>query len=149
MYYITDRCVPHQLQSQPARPSSASRVSHLALCTSRPSSFLLAALPFGPMASLRSWLRLTTVLIIASGVLAAPALQTKRAAITQVSQSQLDSFTPIAHYASAGYCTPSSTLAWNCANCGANPSFQPVASGGDGATVQYCECSRSLGHGRC
>ena len=48
--------------------------------------------------------------------------------------------TPAAHYASAGYCTPDSTLAWDCANCGANPSFKPIASGGDGATVQYCEC---------
>nr|VWP02258.1 Uncharacterized protein [Ganoderma boninense] len=91
------------------------------------------------MAPLRSWLRATTVVLTASAVLAAPAsqLKLKRASITEVSASQEASFTPVAHYASAGYCTPASTLAWNCADCGANPSFKPTASGGNGVTVQY------------
>ncbi|KAM5534497.1 hypothetical protein V8D89_011829 [Ganoderma adspersum] len=89
------------------------------------------------MAPLRSWLRATTTVLTASGALAAPASHLKRASITQVSQAQTNSLTPAAHYASASYCTPDSTLAWNCANCGANPSFQPIASGGNGATVQY------------
>lgn len=92
------------------------------------------------MAPLRFWLRATTTALTASAVLAAPASHLKRASITQVSQAQTNSLTPAAHYASAGYCTPDSTLAWDCANCGANPSFKPIASGGDGATVQYCEC---------
>lgn len=30
------------------------------------------------------------------------------------------------------------------ANCNANSGFKPVASGGDGATTQYCECLSSL-----
>ncbi|PIL24821.1 hypothetical protein GSI_12707 [Ganoderma sinense ZZ0214-1] len=89
------------------------------------------------MASLRSWLRATTAVLTTSAALAAPASHLKRASITQVSQSQADTFTPTAHYASASYCTPDSTLAWNCANCGKNPSFQPIASGGDGVMVQY------------
>ncbi len=126
------------LQSQSPLLASASH-------TSCPATSLLPShlttLSSESMAPLRSWLRATTAVLAASVTLAAPAPHLKRAAITQVSQSQVNSFTPIAHYASASYCTPSSTLTWNCANCGANPSFHPVASGGDGATVQYCECS--------
>ncbi len=98
------------------------------------------------MASVRSWLRAATAVLAAGVAVATPAPHLKRAAaITQVSQSQMDSFTAIAHYASASYCTPSSTLAWDCTSCQANPSFQPIASGGNGVTVQYCECCLALG----
>ena len=73
-----------------------------------------------------------------AGVLPAPA---RRASITALSTSQIDAFTPYTWYASTGYCSPASTLAWNCgANCEANPSFEPVASGGDGDETQFCEC---------
>ncbi|KAI1790283.1 lipase [Ganoderma leucocontextum] len=75
------------------------------------------------MAPLRFWLRAAATLLVS---------------VAQVSQSQIDSYTPISHYASAGYCKPDATLAWNCgANCQANPSFKPVASGGDGVVVQF------------
>ncbi|KAF8837361.1 alpha/beta-hydrolase [Paxillus ammoniavirescens] len=58
--------------------------------------------------------------------------------ITALTPSQINSYTPFTYYASAGYCTAAQTLAWNCgANCAANPTFEPVASGGDGDSVQY------------
>ncbi|KAI0794401.1 lipase [Fomes fomentarius] len=60
------------------------------------------------------------------------------AAITTLTSSQIAAYTPYSHYASAGYCTASATLAWNCgANCKANPTFLPLASGGDGTDVQF------------
>lgn len=63
-----------------------------------------------------------------------------RASITALSTSQISAFKPYTHYASTAYCTPASTLAWSCgANCKANPGFVPVASGGDGTSVQFCE----------
>ncbi|KAL4061895.1 Alpha/Beta hydrolase protein [Scleroderma yunnanense] len=58
--------------------------------------------------------------------------------ITPLSTSQIDSFTPYTYYAGAAFCPPEKTLAWNCgASCQANPNFKPVASGGDGNSVQY------------
>lgn len=60
-------------------------------------------------------------------------------AITAISNSQVDSYTPFTHYAAAGYCNPSVTEAWTCgANCDANPGFKPIASGGDGSSTQFC-----------
>ena len=95
------------------------------------------------MVTLRVWLRATTALLAFGAALAAPSLLMKRQAVSLVPQSQLSSYTSITHYASAGYCKPDATLAWNCgANCQANPSFHPIASGGDGVVVQFCESSR-------
>lgn len=57
-----------------------------------------------------------------------------------ISSSQISVFQPYAYFASAAYCTPSQTAAWNCGNnCDAQSDFIPVASGGDGTDVQYCE----------
>ena len=62
-----------------------------------------------------------------------------RQSITALSTAQIDAFTPYTWYASTGYCSPSATLAWDCGtNCEANPDFQPVASGGNGDSIQYC-----------
>ncbi|KAH0836865.1 Alpha/Beta hydrolase protein [Lanmaoa asiatica] len=70
-------------------------------------------------------------------VQASPALF-GRQSITALTTTQIDTFTPYTYYASAGYCTPTQTLAWNCGtNCAANPNFKPVASGGNGDSVQY------------
>ena len=92
------------------------------------------------MVTLRVWLRATTALLAFGAALAAPGLLTKRQTVSPVPQSQLNSYTPITHYASAGYCKPDATLAWNCGpNCQANPSFHPIASGGDGVVVQFCK----------
>ncbi|KAI6041893.1 Alpha/Beta hydrolase protein [Pisolithus marmoratus] len=63
---------------------------------------------------------------------------TTRQSITILESFQVDSYTPYTYYASAGYCTATQTLAWDCGtNCNANPEFIPVASGGNGASVQY------------
>ncbi|CAL1714447.1 unnamed protein product [Somion occarium] len=62
----------------------------------------------------------------------------KRQTITALSAAQIASFKPFTFYASTGYCQPSATLTWSCgANCQANPSFEPLASGGDGSDTQF------------
>jgi len=78
------------------------------------------------------------VLALTSLAIAAPALNARQA-ITSLSSPQITAFTPYSFYAAAGYCSPASTLAWNCGtNCaGANPGFHPVASGGDGDATQF------------
>lgn len=77
------------------------------------------------------------VLAVASVAWAAPTLESRQS-ITALSTSQISSFKPFTFYASAAYCQPANTLAWNCgANCQANPTFRPVASGGDGSATQF------------
>ncbi|EIN06274.1 lipase [Punctularia strigosozonata HHB-11173 SS5] len=46
-------------------------------------------------------------------------------------------FRPYINYANAAYCKASDTLSWTCENCPSQPTFQPVASGGEGAVTQY------------
>ncbi|EJF57711.1 lipase [Dichomitus squalens LYAD-421 SS1] len=85
--------------------------------------------------------RLATAAAIAEGLLCAQAatLPVKRqAAVTALSTAQITAFRPYTHYASTAYCSPASTLAWNCGvNCEANPSFESIASGGDGDVTQF------------
>ena len=72
---------------------------------------------------------------------AAPVLQSKRQAdnITALSTAQVSAFRPYSYYATTGYCRPNETITWSCGtNCDANPDFIPVASGGDGDSVQNC-----------
>ncbi|KAJ7272653.1 alpha/beta-hydrolase [Mycena haematopus] len=78
------------------------------------------------------------LLALASLTAAAPALSARQT-ITALSSTQVSAFKPYSFYAAAGYCSPASTLAWDCGvNCaGANPAFHPVASGGDGSSVQF------------
>ena len=87
-------------------------------------------------------------------VSSAPLLSGRQSAI---STTQIDSYTPYTWFASTGYCASSLTATWSCggiylsrlhcdhwvqlnkwiANCEANPDFKPVASGGNGDSVQY------------
>lgn len=63
-----------------------------------------------------------------------------RQTISVLSQAQVAAFKPYTYYSSAGGCDPALTANWTCGKkCDATPAFQPVASGGDGAIVQYCE----------
>ncbi|KAK0225286.1 alpha/beta-hydrolase [Armillaria fumosa] len=71
-------------------------------------------------------------------VYASPSPLRRRDSITALSNSEVEAFKPYTYYASAGYCEPSTTLAWNCgSNCEANSAFEPVASGGNSDSVQY------------
>ncbi|KAL0568267.1 hypothetical protein V5O48_013727 [Marasmius crinis-equi] len=75
--------------------------------------------------------------VFAAVVLASPTPE-KRQSITILSSAQVTTFKPYSFYAAAAYCQPANTKAWNCgANCNANPTFKPVASGGDGGGVQF------------
>ncbi|KAJ7577990.1 Alpha/Beta hydrolase protein [Mycena floridula] len=66
-----------------------------------------------------------------------PTLESRQA-VTALSASQTAVFNPYAFYAATGYCQPAMTLTWTCgANCNANPTFKPIASGGNGASVQF------------
>ncbi|KDQ61915.1 hypothetical protein JAAARDRAFT_172360 [Jaapia argillacea MUCL 33604] len=79
-------------------------------------------------------------LALALGALSAQAIPSlkPRQSISTLSTTQIDTYTPYTWYASAAYCAPANTLAWNCGtNCQANPTFEPVASGGDGDETQY------------
>lgn len=77
------------------------------------------------------------LLVAAAAVQAFPSISTRQS-ITALTTSQIDQFTTYTYYASAGYCTNTQTLAWDCGtNCDANPGFKPVASGGNGDSVQY------------
>ncbi|KAF9443747.1 lipase class 3 family protein [Macrolepiota fuliginosa MF-IS2] len=80
----------------------------------------------------------------------------RQSSITTVSDFDIAWFTTFTHFASTAYCDPSITSAWSCggdaliytlrkflladmdvANCQANSDFIPVASGGDGSSVQF------------
>ncbi|KAF9011341.1 lipase class 3 family protein [Cyathus striatus] len=82
---------------------------------------------------------LSLALSSALSVQAAPAPEVvKRQSITALSTSQISAFRPFTFFASAAYCNPNTTLTWSCgANCAANADFIPVASGGDGGSVQF------------
>ncbi|GJE91299.1 lipase family protein [Phanerochaete sordida] len=83
-------------------------------------------------------LPLLALMAVAVVALPAPQRLAARQTISALSTSQISSYKPYSYYASAGYCAASATADWNCgANCEANPSFIPIASGGDGDDVQY------------
>ncbi|KAJ7132261.1 lipase [Mycena epipterygia] len=82
--------------------------------------------------------RLSAVVLAIASLANAVSALLARQAITALSSSQISAFKPYSFYAAAGYCTPAATLAWDCGtNCDANPSFQPIASGGDGDDIQF------------
>ncbi|GJE91306.1 lipase family protein [Phanerochaete sordida] len=83
---------------------------------------------------------LTGLLALAAALpaaLAAPRLEARQS-ISALGTTTIESFKPYTFYASTAYCQPSATLTWTCgANCQANPSFEPIASGGDGDATQF------------
>ncbi|KAL0953904.1 hypothetical protein HGRIS_005071 [Hohenbuehelia grisea] len=57
---------------------------------------------------------------------------------TSLDAAYVSSFKPLTYFAGAAYCHPNDTLAWNCGEpCQANEGFISIASGGDGAAVQF------------
>ncbi|KAF8887334.1 lipase [Infundibulicybe gibba] len=68
---------------------------------------------------------------------AAPSLDARQS-IAALSRAQISAFKPFSFYATTAYCSPASILAWSCGtNCNANPTFHPIAAGGDGVDVQF------------
>ncbi|KAF9073600.1 lipase [Rhodocollybia butyracea] len=81
---------------------------------------------------------LTVLTLVFSLVSASPTPVQARQAITTLSANQINEFTPYSFFASAGYCSPSTTISWTCgAICKANQGFVPVAAGGDGTDTQF------------
>lgn len=102
-----------------------------------------------------------SLLALAASAFASPAARAgiqARTAITTLTTAQIEVYKPYTYYASAGYCSPTTTINWSCgsarrltfsfcvrgglisglaANCEANPTFVPVASGGDGDSIQF------------
>ncbi|KAH9902453.1 alpha/beta-hydrolase [Cubamyces lactineus] len=75
---------------------------------------------------------------ICSVVYASPRPYINVQRLSSLSLQQITGYKAYTYYASAAYCPPATTLSWTCGqNCGANPSFIPVASGGDGVYTQY------------
>ncbi|PPQ85402.1 hypothetical protein CVT25_006398 [Psilocybe cyanescens] len=67
---------------------------------------------------------------------AVPVLESR--ATSTLSAATIASYKPYTYYASAAYCNPAATLAWNCGtNCAKNANFKPIASGGNGGLIQY------------
>ncbi|RXW16322.1 hypothetical protein EST38_g9543 [Candolleomyces aberdarensis] len=61
-----------------------------------------------------------------------------RQSVSTLTTAQVAGYKTYSWYASAAYCSPASTLAWNCGTrCSSNPRFVPIASGGNGVSVQY------------
>jgi len=70
--------------------------------------------------------------------IASAAVLPRQGAVTALSAAQISAFKPYSFFASSAYCSPSTTINWSCgANCNGNPGFVPIASGGDGDTVQF------------
>ncbi|KAJ8081289.1 hypothetical protein PM082_007123 [Marasmius tenuissimus] len=72
------------------------------------------------------------------GIAVASPTPEKWQSITILSTEQVATYKPYTFYASAAYCRPANTITWNCGvNCDANPTFRPVASGGNGGSEQF------------
>ncbi|KAJ4473289.1 lipase [Lentinula edodes] len=82
-----------------------------------------------------------SLVALAASAFASPAARAgiqARTAITTLTTAQIEVYKPYTYYASAGYCSPTTTINWSCGtNCEANPTFVPVASGGDGDSIQF------------
>ncbi|KAJ2928530.1 hypothetical protein H1R20_g8554, partial [Candolleomyces eurysporus] len=65
-------------------------------------------------------------------------LEVRQSDVSALSVDEVAVYKPYTWYASTAACNPTNTSAWNCGTkCSANPSFIPIASGGDGGKVQY------------
>ncbi|KAJ7132299.1 lipase [Mycena epipterygia] len=67
-----------------------------------------------------------------------PPFLRSRLAVSSVPAGQVSSYKPYTYFAKAAYCAANATAAWSCGgSCEVNADFKPVASGGDGTSVQY------------
>ncbi|KAG8798784.1 hypothetical protein FRC17_007320, partial [Serendipita sp. 399] len=90
---------------------------------------------FSLCVALFSWL---LALVGTTQAAPAPVLVERTDSISVLSKEQVNSYSAYTLFASASYCAPSLTLNWLCGPaCIKLFGFRPVASGGDGAIVQY------------
>ncbi|KAK0466790.1 alpha/beta-hydrolase [Desarmillaria tabescens] len=88
--------------------------------------------------SLSRWVVLSLALSFASASPLEGSVLHRRQSVTTLTPEQVAAYKPYSYYASAGACQPSLTLNWTCGTaCEANPDFKPVASGGNGDSVQF------------
>ena len=60
--------------------------------------------------------------------------------ITPLIPTEIAAFKPYTWYASTTACNISDIATWTCGKrCDANPTFKPIATGGDGDMTQYCK----------
>ena len=63
-------------------------------------------------------------------------------AVSALSSAQLAAFAPFTQFARAAYCDSDKIADWGCGEaCRALPGFEPTLTGGNGGSVQLCECS--------
>ncbi|PIL24850.1 hypothetical protein GSI_12736 [Ganoderma sinense ZZ0214-1] len=95
------------------------------------------------MAPTSSFALLAVLVALASGIHAAPAtsvpgLLARQDAIMPLTPEEVSAFKPYTWYAATTACNLSAIMDWSCGtNCEANPTFKPIATGGDGDLTQF------------
>ncbi|KAK0490187.1 alpha/beta-hydrolase [Armillaria luteobubalina] len=87
-------------------------------------------------------LSLCLVLVLALPFVSASLLEEsvlhRRQSITVLAPEQVAAYRPYTYFANAAGCKPSTTGNWTCGPpCEGNPDFKPIASGGNGDSVQF------------
>jgi hypothetical protein len=101
-------------------------------------------------------LAIVPALLQSISLVGASPIEPRQSSPTALSAAAVAALKPFTHYASTAYCKPATTMTWSCggessrnawfgylilmlilANCDANPTFKPIASGGDGDDVQF------------
>ena len=96
------------------------------------------------MAPTSSLALLAAIVALAPTIRAAPAtslsgLLRRQDTITPLTPEEVSAFKPYTWYAATTACQLSAIMDWNCGkNCEANPTFKPIATGGDGDATQFC-----------
>ncbi|KAM5543896.1 hypothetical protein V8D89_002513 [Ganoderma adspersum] len=84
---------------------------------------------------------LVTLVSAATSIRAFPTPSTllpRQGGITPLTPAEIAAFKPYTWYAATTACNISDIMTWTCGeNCDANPTFMPIATGGDGNQTQY------------
>ncbi|KAI1796798.1 alpha/beta-hydrolase [Ganoderma leucocontextum] len=93
------------------------------------------------MAPISSLALLAALVALSPSIHAAPSssvLLPRQDAITPLTPAQVAAFKPYTWYAATVACQLSAIMDWNCGEkCDANPTFKPIATGGDGDLTQF------------
>ena len=86
-----------------------------------------------------SSLALLVTLVALSPVVRTSPLLPHQDAITPLTPAEIAAFKPYTWYAAMVACNLSAIMDWSCGEkCNANPTFKPLATGGDGDLTQFC-----------